>query len=151
MSAANLRTLAMPKHPLLVRCRKCNKHAVIEIRALGASEHSMEPLSGLVLQCSRCGNRDVELQVTRGAPTVAEWLSRSSQAERHREEGGSVKEKYQRDRHAIYKVRIRLRRLDCRLSCLYHVRCCLALTDLRRPSQLGGMNGRGRRFCGIQR
>jgi hypothetical protein len=78
MSAANLRTLAMSKHPLLVRCRECDKHAVITAKALGASEHSMEPLSGLKLKCSRCGSRDVERQVTWGSPTVEEWLSRST-------------------------------------------------------------------------
>ena len=31
-------------------------------------------LSTLRLKCSRCGSRDVERQVTWGAPTVEEWL-----------------------------------------------------------------------------
>jgi hypothetical protein len=59
---SNLRTLAMSKHPLLVRCRECDKHAVIEPKVIGASEHSMEPLTGLKLKCSRCGSRNVERQ-----------------------------------------------------------------------------------------
>jgi hypothetical protein len=75
---SNFRTLALSRHPLLVRCRECDKHAVIEAKALGATEHTMEPLSSLRLKCSRCGCRDVERQLTWGAPTVEEWLSRST-------------------------------------------------------------------------
>jgi hypothetical protein len=58
--------------------RERDRHAVIEAKALGASEYSMEPLSGLRLRCSRCGSRDIERQVTWGSPTVEEWLSRST-------------------------------------------------------------------------
>jgi hypothetical protein len=64
MSAANFRTLVLSKHHLLVRCRRCDKHAVIEAKALGATEHTMEPLNSLKLKCSRCGCRDVDRQVT---------------------------------------------------------------------------------------
>ncbi|SEE86333.1 hypothetical protein SAMN05444161_7512 [Rhizobiales bacterium GAS191] len=78
MSAANFRTLALSKHPLLVRCRECNKYATIAAEALGATEQSMTDLTELKLKCSRCGSKDVERRVTWGAPSVEEWLSRST-------------------------------------------------------------------------
>jgi hypothetical protein len=74
MQLDNFRSLALSKHPLLVRCRSCNHRSTIAADQLGADAHSMNSIEEPRLKYSMCGGHDIERRITYGAPSVDEWL-----------------------------------------------------------------------------
>lgn len=60
-SRANLHTAACYGQPLGVRCRSCERRALVPLDVIGAKSGDMRELETLPLKCSGCGGRDVEL------------------------------------------------------------------------------------------
>jgi hypothetical protein len=58
---ANLHTATCYGQPLGVRCRSCERRALVPLDGIGAHTGNMRPLDDLPLKCSGCGRRDVEL------------------------------------------------------------------------------------------
>ena len=57
----NLHTADCYGQPLGVRCRSCERRALVPLDRIGAKSGDMRELEALPLKCSGCGARDVEL------------------------------------------------------------------------------------------
>ena len=58
---SNLYTAHVYGQPLGVRCRSCERRALVPLGVIGAHAGDMHELHSLPLKCSGCGGRDVEL------------------------------------------------------------------------------------------
>ena len=57
----NLHTADCYGQPLGVRCRSCERRALVPLDRIGAGRGNMKLLHSLPLTCSGCGGREVEL------------------------------------------------------------------------------------------
>ena len=71
---ANLHTADCYGQPLGVRCRSCERRALVPLDVIGAKSGDMRELRTLPLKCRTCGGRDVELWLFVAVGDARGWL-----------------------------------------------------------------------------
>lgn len=64
-ASADLHDVWETRRPLGVACRHCLHRALIEPARVGAAEGNLRCVDSLPFRCSRCGRRDVAVQLFR--------------------------------------------------------------------------------------
>jgi hypothetical protein len=73
-SGCNLHTADRYGQPLGVRCRSCQRRALVPLDRIGAQEANMTPLHTLRLKCSTCHGREVELWLFVKGDEAEAWV-----------------------------------------------------------------------------
>ena len=70
----NLHTADCYGQPLGVRCRSCERRALVPLDRIGAGRGNMKLLHSLPLTCSGCGGREVELWLFVKGDEAEAWI-----------------------------------------------------------------------------
>ena len=70
----NLHTADCYGQPLGVRCRACERRALVPLDKIGAGRGNMTLLQSLPLTCSGCGGREVELWLFVKRDEAEAWI-----------------------------------------------------------------------------
>ena len=75
--SSNLHTADCYGQPLGMRCRACERRALVPLDKIGAQKGSMTLLQALPLKCSGCGGREVELWLFVKRDKAEAWATTS--------------------------------------------------------------------------
>ncbi len=70
----NLHTANCYGQPLGVRCRSCERRALVPLDVIGTKAGDMRELDTLPLKCRQCGGRHVELWLFVKGDEANDWL-----------------------------------------------------------------------------